>query len=82
MDYNNFNNDLIELGSLWEEVSRSGKKYYSGSFGPKARLLLFPIDSQNPKAPKFNLCVAPRQQDERKATDNHERLRYDDDIEF
>ncbi len=79
---NNSNNDLLEIAALWEETSRNGKNYFSGSFGPRTRLLLFPIQSENPNAPSFRLCIAPRQQDERSSTDNDSRLRSNDDRDF
>ena len=33
-------NNKIEIGGLWEQVSKDGKPYYSGSFG-RAKLLIF-----------------------------------------
>ena len=79
---NNTKNDLLEIAALWEEQSRNGKPYYSGTFGPKTRIFLFPINSDNPNAPSFRLCIAPRQQDERQVTGNGSRLRNDYDGEY
>ena len=51
--------ELIPLFALWEQKSkRSGNTYYSGKIN-NVRVLMFPSKSTNPKAPAFNVVIAP-----------------------
>ena len=53
----------IRLGGLWKHQARSGETYYSGSFGPGLRLVLFSnTRQQNDKDPDLVLYLAPADQ--------------------
>lgn len=50
--------DLVKIGVLWEKQSKKDddKVYYIGRLG-EATLLMFEIESDNPRAPMFSLYV-------------------------
>ena len=52
---------LIEIGALWEQETKDGRVYMSGKLGDShhARLVLFPNDSENPKAPNWRVYITP-----------------------
>ena len=52
---------LIEIGALWEQETKAGKIYMSGKLGEssKARIVLFPNDSENERAPQWRVYLAP-----------------------
>jgi len=47
--------ELIEIGAFWKKTAKSGKVYYSGQIDDEW-VMLFPVESDNPRAPKFRLC--------------------------
>ncbi len=60
-------NDFLEIAAIWRNESKTtGKEYFSGSLG-KTKIFLFPVESTNPKAPAYRICLAPRQDDEKAA---------------
>ena len=50
----------IELGGLWENVSKAGQPYYSGSLG-RAKLLIFQNKHKEPgsKQPDWRMYIVP-----------------------
>jgi uncharacterized protein (DUF736 family) len=63
--------DMVEIGGLWENETRDGETYYSGSLG-QAKLLVFRNkNKKSSKHPDFNIFVAPkvRKQAEQKDRD-------------
>jgi len=47
-----------KIGALWINESKAGKKYMSGSVtieGVETKIILFKNDSENPKAPAYNI---------------------------
>lgn len=55
--------EFLEISAVWRNTSKAGKEFYSGSLG-KTKIFLFPVDSDNPKAPAFRICLAARQEEE------------------
>jgi uncharacterized protein (DUF736 family) len=63
--------DLVKIGGLWENETRGGETYYSGSLG-QAKLLIFRNKKkESSKHPDFNVFVASkaRKQAEQKDRD-------------
>jgi len=60
---------LIPLTALWRHTSSAGKTYYNGRLG-EAKILMFPIESDNPNAPAFKIMLA--EPDEATKQDYHD----------
>jgi len=58
--------ERIRLAGLWKTETRSGKTFYSGSFGPSAQLQLFTNSYKegDPKKPDLILYVVKREKKE------------------
>ena len=80
---------LIPLTALWHHISSSGKVYYNGRLG-EAKILMFRVESDNPKAPAFKIMLAAPDQAEQKDRQDQDRVEVleqhpnivDDDIPF
>jgi len=49
--------ELCPLVALWpREAKRTGKTYWVGKMG-EARVMMFRVDSENPKAPEFKIFL-------------------------
>lgn len=53
--------DRVFLGGLWENSTRDGKPYLSGSLGAGGKLLAFPNGyKQKPSDPDWKLYIVPK----------------------
>ena len=53
---------MIRLGGLWKQKSKNGEPYLSGSAGPNATWMVFPVKSKtNPKGPDYTLVIAEKE---------------------
>ena len=60
--------DMIKLGGLWENESKDGKKYFSGSLGG-AKILIFPNKfKEQDNQPDYQMYVAEKQKQESAGT--------------
>ena len=66
--------NLIELFALWENTSKKGSVYYSGNLG-NARVMMFENNSDNPRAPKYKVCLAPKMDREEQAAEAHDEAK-------
>ena len=61
--------DLTDVGALWERTSANGNEYMGGNVEEEvtipagAFLMVFPNNSENPKAPAFRVVFAPPKDD-------------------
>jgi hypothetical protein len=46
--------DPNEIGKLWKETSKKGQTYYTGKLNGES-VVMFPVISENPKAPAFKI---------------------------
>ena len=52
--------DLITLGGLWINTTKSGKKYMSGNLTPTVKLMIFKVENKKTdKHPDYTMCLAP-----------------------
>ena len=71
------NNNMIRVGGLWSNTTRSGGKYLSGSLG-NARIVILPNDRkrEGKNDPDYTLFIAPQEQRENvpatTVTDDHD----------
>lgn len=62
----------VEFFSLWEHVSKQGKRYWSGSLG-SARVIVFENDRRgNDKAPALRVYLAPNEKRDRPSSSDDE----------
>ena len=65
-------NDMVNMGGLWKNISANGIEYLSGSFG-NAKMMVFKNENKsgNENAPDYRVCFANKQRrEEEGATDS------------
>ena len=62
------NSDLIELAGLWENTSRAGEKYLSGTVGSGKILILQNKYKTKDNQPDYRAFLAPRKETKAKET--------------
>lgn len=64
--------DLITLGGLWINTTKSGKKYMSGNLTPTVKIMIFKVDDKKTdKHPDYTMCLAPiKKQDNKGGTES------------
>lgn len=66
-------NELIPLTALWRHLSKDGQKvYYTGRLG-EAKILMFEVQSDNPRAPAFKIMLAKPNQPEQRGYQEEDR---------
>ena len=74
------NKDLVELFALWENVSKAGDPYFTGSLGPYTRVVMLKNIHKQGKQPDYRVFVQHVEPKEKPGQTQREP--GEDDLEF
>lgn len=75
----NDKSDMAYIGGLWLNESKAGEKYFSGSFGIGARILIFKNkNKESDNHPDYNMYIVPNE----KREETNQDIPDEDDVPF